>query len=230
MTLCTMSLKCTGGSNHEEPARPAFRARCLRLAPRDPRWAYHFRPCSFRRQGLSTASGTHDASGGRSRRTTRRRKSPVTRGRRIGTSRLGPPRRALRTPATATAPANPGLVGPFQPEEARRRISSAVSPPSPHLSALERALEWDEVDAIMKYHISYYVKDYDELPDVHLGQVMAEISLCERVPSATIQLLGNVGSVEQGEFASLDAEDLACRFTFTPPSARVTASGSSPRS
>ena len=132
MTLCTMSFECTGGSNHGEPTRPAFRARCLRLAPRDPRWDYHFRSCL--RPDLPTAMRTHGASGGRSRRMKRRRKSPVTRGQRAGTSQLGPPWRALRTPATATAPANPSLAARFSPRSPtpylRRRL--------PAVPALER--------------------------------------------------------------------------------------------
>jgi hypothetical protein len=47
MTLCTMGFWCTGGNNHEAPARPAFRARCWRLAPRDPRWLVSGPPRSF---------------------------------------------------------------------------------------------------------------------------------------------------------------------------------------
>ena len=62
----------------------------------------------------------------------------VMRGWRIGTLRLGPPRADLRTRRAATAPIGPGVPAPI-PEvlaaHLRRRLR-----PSPHLSALERAL------------------------------------------------------------------------------------------
>ena len=65
------------------------------------------------------------------------------RGWRIGTLRLGPPRADLRIRRAATAPIGPGVPAPIP--EVWQRISAAALRPSPHLSALERALGWDEV-------------------------------------------------------------------------------------
>lgn len=45
--------------------------------------------------------------------------------------------------STATAPT--GRVSPDRSRKPWRRISDATLRPSPHLSALERALRWDEV-------------------------------------------------------------------------------------
>jgi hypothetical protein len=72
----------------------------------------------------------------------------VTRGQRAGTSQLGPPCGRCERPKTRPPHQPTRALRPASAREARRRISGAVSPPSPHLSALERALEWDEVTAI----------------------------------------------------------------------------------
>ena len=44
---CACETKHTGKSPRTNRKTPAFRARCLRLAPQDPRWAYRFRQPSF---------------------------------------------------------------------------------------------------------------------------------------------------------------------------------------
>jgi hypothetical protein len=51
--------------------------------------------------------------------------------------------RIASSASTATAPT--GRVSPDRSRKPWRRISDATLRPSPHLSALERALGWDEV-------------------------------------------------------------------------------------
>ena len=63
---------------------------------------------------------------------TRQSSCPVTRGERAGTTRLGPPSRALRSaPRRATAPT--GRVSPDRSRSERHRISDAAAPAVPTL-------------------------------------------------------------------------------------------------
>jgi hypothetical protein len=94
---------------------PASRARCLRLAPRDPRWADLSGAAPF--SGFRGSAPTHrsrdqTAPGGRYRGTVLRRRPLVTRGWRAGTTRLGPPARAQRSAPTGHRPNRPDVSGP----------------------------------------------------------------------------------------------------------------------
>jgi hypothetical protein len=112
----------SGLGNPQVRLSSTSRARCLRLAPQDPRWARVTFPMPgfvLRRELRSSPRHlTHRFGAGRCRLSfggspaASAAKAPVTRGSRAGTLRLGPPKRGVRlapldwhTPATAPRPA-----------------------------------------------------------------------------------------------------------------------------
>ncbi len=126
--------RCTGGSRHGVPERPAFRARCLRLAPRDPRWAV-FRGRPLHRQDRPPHRAGDHGSAWRSVRAVRhcRRRSPPDAQQAHRDPAAWAAVRALRTPKTRP-PHQPRGSRPFSPKSPtpylRRRL--------PAVPALER--------------------------------------------------------------------------------------------
>ena len=121
---------------------PASRARCLRLAPWDPRWTDFSGAVSFSHwlgvQRLSTAVGLGRCERGRTLRT-HLPSYPVARSRRAGTPRLGPPPSPCVGLPAATAPTRPDVSG-AGPEGRGAHLRHRTSSRPRVSSALERAL------------------------------------------------------------------------------------------
>jgi hypothetical protein len=134
VTLCTKVEGAQAISRHGVPApRRSARGVC-RLAPRVP----GDRQTIYRRSGSETNATEHGAPTGTGRR------APWMRGRRIRIHAAWAAARGLRTRHAATAPTGPGVPGA---NPGARSIASPMPPlpPSPRSSALERALDRDEV-------------------------------------------------------------------------------------
>ena len=158
MTLCTMSLSAQEVVITESRSRPAFRARCLRLAPQNPRWADLSGSASFESsdRSLPTALGP-------SATLTRLASRFALPPRKPSGARLArrdfaawAAARALRTPVATTAPAaRLSPAGPKSPTPHLRRRLSAVP-------ALERprARPRSGRGGVNMYLFLVHVKDY----------------------------------------------------------------------